>query len=143
MSTSELACTYAALILHDDGLEITADNINTICKAAGVEVEGYWPALFAKLFAKKSMDDLITNVGAGASRSLTSLSSLYLVHSIADGRRFRLQVAVPPLRPPPPLPAVPPLLALLPRRRRRRSPARRRTWASPCSTKLAACGRVL
>ncbi|PNW70904.1 hypothetical protein CHLRE_17g738300v5 [Chlamydomonas reinhardtii] len=65
MSTSELACTYAALILHDDGLEITADNINTICKAAGVEVEGYWPALFAKLFAKKSMDDLITNVGAG------------------------------------------------------------------------------
>ncbi|KAG2454275.1 hypothetical protein HYH02_001306 [Chlamydomonas schloesseri] len=65
MSTSELACTYAALILHDDGLEITADNINTICKAAGVEVEAYWPSLFAKLFAKKSMDDLITNVGAG------------------------------------------------------------------------------
>ena len=35
-------------------------------KAAGIEVEPYWPALFAKLFAKKSMDDLITNVGAGA-----------------------------------------------------------------------------
>jgi ribosomal protein L12E/L44/L45/RPP1/RPP2 len=124
MSTSELACTYAALILHDDGLDITvrqmvaratrrppgaarqaqqpslgalaqpaapapgarprsppqvllqpltfslpppqADAINTIVKAAGIEVEPYWPALFAKLFAKKSMDDLITNVGAGA-----------------------------------------------------------------------------
>lgn len=35
-------------------------------KAAGIEVEPYWPSLFAKLFAKKSMDDLITNVGAGA-----------------------------------------------------------------------------
>ncbi|KAI8477198.1 MAG: 60S acidic ribosomal protein P1 [Monoraphidium minutum] len=65
MSTSELACTYAALILHDDGLDITADSISTILKAASIEVEPYWPALFAKLFAKKSMDDLITNVGAG------------------------------------------------------------------------------
>lgn len=42
-----------------------ADNINTIVKAAGITVEPYWPSLFAKLFAKKSMDDLITNIGAG------------------------------------------------------------------------------
>eukprot|EP00775_Hariotina_reticulata_P005648 gene5648-5887_t len=65
MSTSELACVYAALILHDDGLEITADNINSIVKAAGVTVEPYWPSLFAKLFSKKSVEDLIANVGAG------------------------------------------------------------------------------
>jgi len=65
MSVSELACTYAALVLHDDGLEITAENINTLCKAAGVQVEAYWPGLFAKLFAKKNIDDMITNVGAG------------------------------------------------------------------------------
>ncbi|KIZ03827.1 60S acidic ribosomal protein P1 [Monoraphidium neglectum] len=65
MSTSELACTYAALILHDDGLDITADAITSIVKAAGIEVEPYWPALFAKLFANKSIGDLITNVGAG------------------------------------------------------------------------------
>ncbi|KAF8072798.1 60S acidic ribosomal protein P1 [Scenedesmus sp. PABB004] len=65
MSTSELACVYASLILHDDGLEITGDNINTIVKAAGITVEPYWPALFAKLFAKKSVEDLICNVGAG------------------------------------------------------------------------------
>lgn len=44
---------------------LQADAISTIVKAAGIEVEPYWPALFAKLFAKKSMDDLITNVGAG------------------------------------------------------------------------------
>lgn len=42
-----------------------ADNINTIVKAAGVEVEPYWPSLFAKLVEKKSIDDFIVNVGAG------------------------------------------------------------------------------
>ncbi|EFH50462.1 hypothetical protein ARALYDRAFT_489313 [Arabidopsis lyrata subsp. lyrata] len=55
MSTSELACTYAALILHGDGIEITAN----------VNVESYWPSLFAKLCEKKNIDDLIMNVGAG------------------------------------------------------------------------------
>lgn len=65
MSTSELAVTYAALILHDDGLEITADNLNTILKAAGITVEPYWAGLFAKLFAKKSIGDLLSSVGAG------------------------------------------------------------------------------
>lgn len=43
-----------------------ADNISTILKASNITVEPYWPSLFAKLFSKKSMDDLITNVGAGA-----------------------------------------------------------------------------
>eukprot|EP00798_Chlamydomonas_sp_ICE-L_P007761 gene7761-945_t len=65
MSTSELACTYASFILNDDGLEISADNISTILKAANVEVEAFWPGMFAKLFAKNSIDDLITTVGGG------------------------------------------------------------------------------
>ncbi|KAG0569001.1 hypothetical protein M758_6G054400 [Ceratodon purpureus] len=65
MSSSELACTYACLILHDDGIAITADKIATLVKAAGVQIEGYWPGLFAKLCEKRSVDDLITNVGGG------------------------------------------------------------------------------
>ncbi|CAE6118649.1 unnamed protein product [Arabidopsis arenosa] len=65
MSTSELACTYAALILHDDGIEITAENISKLVKTANVNVESYWPSLFAKLCEKKNIDDLIMNVGAG------------------------------------------------------------------------------
>lgn len=80
MATSELACTYAALILHDDGLEITADNITTILKAANVTVEPYWPSLFAKLFAKKDIGDLITNVGAGEH---TACIMHYIIHAIA------------------------------------------------------------
>lgn len=43
-----------------------ADKIEAILKAAGVTVEPYWPSLFAKVLAKRDMDDLITNVGAGA-----------------------------------------------------------------------------
>mmetsp|Transcript_518 Transcript_518/g.1582 ORF Transcript_518/g.1582 Transcript_518/m.1582 type:complete len:226 (+) Transcript_518:67-744(+) len=65
MSNSELACTYAALILADDGVAVTADKIETITKAAGVNVEAYWPALFAKLLETKSVEELISNVGAG------------------------------------------------------------------------------
>lgn len=34
-------------------------------KAANVSVESYWPGLFAKLVEKKSVDDLIMNVGSG------------------------------------------------------------------------------
>lgn len=64
MSVSEQACTYAACILHDDGVEVTADNIKAILSAANVTVESYWPMLFAKLLEKKSLDDFISNVGA-------------------------------------------------------------------------------
>lgn len=46
-------------------LLLQGDNISTIVKAAGITVEPYWPSLFAKLFAKKSVEDLICNVGAG------------------------------------------------------------------------------
>ncbi|BBN04238.1 large subunit ribosomal protein LP1 [Marchantia polymorpha subsp. ruderalis] len=65
MATSELACTYACLILHDDGIAITGDKIATLVKAANITVESYWPGLFAKLLEKRSVEDLITNVGSG------------------------------------------------------------------------------
>ncbi|KAI7748428.1 hypothetical protein M8C21_007586, partial [Ambrosia artemisiifolia] len=65
MSIGELACTYATLILSDDGIPITAEKIATILKAANVECESYWPGLFAKLAEKKNIEDLILNVGAG------------------------------------------------------------------------------
>ncbi|XP_062153588.1 large ribosomal subunit protein P1 [Alnus glutinosa] len=65
MSTSELACTYASLILHDDGIAITADKIATLVKSAGVTVESYWPSLFAKVSEKRNIEDLILNAASG------------------------------------------------------------------------------
>ncbi|KAK3275616.1 RNA-binding RNA processing protein rpp1 [Cymbomonas tetramitiformis] len=65
MSTSELACTYAALILYDDEIPITADKISTLVKAAKVEIEPYWPGLYAKLLEKTELGSLIGNIGSG------------------------------------------------------------------------------
>merc|ERR1712055_747479 len=63
--TSELACTYAALILNDDDCEITGDKIATILKAASVEVEPFWPSLFAGALKDVNVCELITNIGSG------------------------------------------------------------------------------
>ncbi|KAK3388424.1 60s acidic ribosomal protein-domain-containing protein [Sordaria brevicollis] len=66
MSTAELATSYAALILADDGVEITADKIQTLIKAAKIEdVEPIWASLFAKALEGKDVKDLLSNVGSG------------------------------------------------------------------------------
>jgi len=65
VSTAELACVYASLILADDDVAITGEKIQTILKAAGVDVEPYWPGLFAKALEGVNVKDLITNVGSG------------------------------------------------------------------------------
>merc|ERR1711990_1310213 len=63
--TSELACTYAALILNDDDCEITGDKISAILKAAKVDVEPFWPSLFAGALKDVNVRELITNIGSG------------------------------------------------------------------------------
>jgi large subunit ribosomal protein LP1 len=66
MSTAEFASSYAALILADDGIEITADKLNTLIKAAGIaDVEPIWATLFAKALEGKDVKDLLLNVGSG------------------------------------------------------------------------------
>lgn len=66
-SNDELACIYAALILHDDGISVTADKIATILKAAGVSVEPYWPTLFAKALDGVDIGSLLGSLGSAAS----------------------------------------------------------------------------
>ncbi|KAK4384785.1 UNVERIFIED_CONTAM: 60S acidic ribosomal protein P1 [Sesamum calycinum] len=75
MSFGELACTYAALILHDDGIPITAEKIATLVKAANVTVESYWPSLFAKLCEKRNIDDLVMNVGSGGGGAAVAVAA--------------------------------------------------------------------
>merc|ERR1712226_1719802 len=65
MANSELCCTYAALILQDSDVEINADNIQKVIKAAGVSVEPFWPGLFASALTNVDVAGLITNIGSG------------------------------------------------------------------------------
>jgi len=64
-SNDELACTYAALVLQDDEIAVTAEKLQTILKAANVDVESYWPGLFAKALEGVDLKALISNVGSG------------------------------------------------------------------------------
>merc|ERR1711912_22554 len=67
MSAGELGCTYASLILHDDGQEVTEDKIKALLKAADVETEAYWPGLFCRAFNdfEGGMDKLVTTPALG------------------------------------------------------------------------------
>eukprot|EP00096_Caligus_rogercresseyi_P016348 TRINITY_DN896_c0_g1_i1.p1 TRINITY_DN896_c0_g1~~TRINITY_DN896_c0_g1_i1.p1 ORF type:complete len:111 (+),score=51.25 TRINITY_DN896_c0_g1_i1:114-446(+) len=62
---SELACTYAALILADDDVAITSEKISTILKAAKVNVEPFWPGIFSKCLESVNVKELITNISSG------------------------------------------------------------------------------
>eukprot|EP01099_Mayorella_cantabrigiensis_P002339 TRINITY_DN2026_c0_g1_i1.p1 TRINITY_DN2026_c0_g1~~TRINITY_DN2026_c0_g1_i1.p1 ORF type:complete len:118 (-),score=54.78 TRINITY_DN2026_c0_g1_i1:112-465(-) len=64
-ANDELACTYAALILADDNVEITVDKINALLKAAKVHVKPFWPSLFVRVLAHRSVEDLILASGGG------------------------------------------------------------------------------
>merc|ERR1712096_523374 len=65
-NVSEKACVYASIILADDQIEITADEISALLSAANVDVESYWPGLFAKAVNGIDVKAIVGNVGVGS-----------------------------------------------------------------------------
>jgi large subunit ribosomal protein LP1 len=65
MASPELACVYAALILADDGVEVSAENINKLLAAAGVKLESYWVDLFAEYFKSQDINELVKGTALG------------------------------------------------------------------------------
>merc|ERR1719456_1856517 len=61
----ELLCSYAAMVLYDDGLDVNATNMNNLIKASGNTVESYWPPLFSKMVNSVGLEGLITRSSSG------------------------------------------------------------------------------
>ena len=63
---SEASVSYAALILADADLEISADNLLAITKAAGASVDNVWADVFAKALEGKNLKELLFSFAAAA-----------------------------------------------------------------------------
>lgn len=62
----QMACVFATLLLHDDGQEVSEENVKKVLAAAGLKVQPYWPALFLKAVGGRSIDSLLTTGGGSA-----------------------------------------------------------------------------
>ena len=70
----EYACTFAALILSDEGVDITGDKIKKLVEVSGNKVESYWPALFAKALQGRKLTELLAG-GASAQPAATTTTT--------------------------------------------------------------------
>jgi large subunit ribosomal protein LP1 len=79
----EMCCTLAALVLYDDGIEVTADKINKLIAASGNKIESYWAPLFAKALQGKNIGDLLVGGGpapsGGSTTSAPAESKEYII----------------------------------------------------------------
>lgn len=60
----ESALSYAALILADSGIEISADKLSALTTKANVVVEPIWADIFAKALEGKDLKEFFFNINA-------------------------------------------------------------------------------
>merc|ERR1711879_608045 len=56
---NDLALTYAALLLHDGGVNVTGDKLTQVVKAADIDVPPFYVKLYARVLANRNLDDLL------------------------------------------------------------------------------------
>lgn len=64
--SAEASVSYAALILADSDVEISASNLLAITKAAGASVENVWAETFAKGLEGKDLKEILFSMAAAA-----------------------------------------------------------------------------
>lgn len=57
---SDTIVSYAALILADAGLEVSADNLLSLSKAAGASVDNVWAEVYAKALEGKDLKEILS-----------------------------------------------------------------------------------
>ena len=55
----------AALILNDDGIDVSGEKLNKILTTAGVKLESYWVDLFAEYFKNHDISELVKGTALG------------------------------------------------------------------------------
>lgn len=66
---SDTIVSYAALILADAGLEVSADNLLSLSKAAGASVDNVWAEVYSTALEGKDLKEILSgfhNVGSAA-----------------------------------------------------------------------------
>ena len=71
----QMACTFAALLLHDEGVEVTAANLNKVLTATNCKVAGYWPMLFANALQGHSVGEFLAVSGGSAPAQVVATTS--------------------------------------------------------------------
>merc|ERR1711918_322291 len=98
MAKSDEALSYAALILADADMDVTAENLTKITSAAGVSAPAYMAALFEKVNSMNSVQDMVKKAsvvgsgGGGGAPAAGGAAAAAPVEEEGDGRRSLLQV---------------------------------------------------
>ncbi|SCU82351.1 LANO_0B05908g1_1 [Lachancea nothofagi CBS 11611] len=69
---SDAVISYATLILSDAGLDITADSLTTLTKAAGASIDNVWAETFAKALEGKDLKQVLSGFHAAGSGSASA-----------------------------------------------------------------------
>ncbi|KAL6940439.1 60S acidic ribosomal protein P1-beta [Hanseniaspora vineae] len=65
--SSSAVVSFASLILADAGLDITSDNLLSLSKAAGAQIDSVWAEIYAKALEGKDLKEILSGFHAAGS----------------------------------------------------------------------------
>lgn len=76
---SQLVVSLAALLLHDSGVEISADNLAAVVKSSNNEIPAYYAGLYATMIGKAGgVDKFLVGPSAGGGKFISITEKTFL-----------------------------------------------------------------